>query len=46
MMLKKTDLLEHAKRSRDVFVSYMATFYNFVWLGQKSVLWDILLKEF
>lgn len=46
MMVTKKDLLEHAKHSRDIFVSYKATFYNFVGLRQKSVFWGILATEF
>lgn len=36
---------EHAKHSREIFVSYMDAFYNFVWLRQKSVFLGILLME-
>lgn len=46
MMVTKKDLLEHAKHSREIFVSYKATFYNFVGLRQKSVFWAILATEF
>lgn len=37
---------EPNKHSREVFVSYMATFYNFVWLRQKSVFWGILFNVY